>query len=122
MNDELISGEFHEMGDFDTSVDVSEEEIAAYLKGDYSKLTTKQIAFLREVEDDPDNEKWDAAHANVIFCDREWLYEQMFVYFNDPTWEETYQHLRRLIGPHPLDYVNVLRAIKEISVNQCDQW
>jgi len=111
----LISGKFIDRRNDGARVlpDISDEDIRNYLEGNWNLLTRHQIAFLKEIEEDPDSIKWNREHAHYIYCDPEWFFGVLFVHFPcEQSWEENYQALRRLVGPEPLDYLNVTMAVR----------
>lgn len=113
----LISGKFidRENDDVRELPEVSKEDIGNYLDGNWDRLTRHQIALLKECEEDPEGIMWKREHAHYIYCDPDWFFGILFACFpSNQTWEENYQSLRRIVGPEPLDYVNVTMAISNL--------
>lgn len=79
--------------------------IKAYLEGDYSKLTTLEIEYLRNLEEDPKGKRFAAQHAGEIASDVDpaYLAGMLFV-FGDAI----------LAVPHPITNYYLYKLEKEL--------
>lgn len=107
--------------DEDTVIYDSQEEqmtaIRNYLDGNYGELTLLEIEEMRACERDPDGTKFDAAHAGMFSCEVDPLDFRGLVFVHDlgRNFEEGYQILLDMVGPHPITPLTIWRLEKELN-------
>lgn len=100
--------------------DSTEEQMAAiraYLDGNYGELTLLEIEEMRAAERDPDGTKFDRDHAGMFSCEVDPLDFRglVFVYDLGRNFEEGYQILLDMVGPHPITPMTLYRLERELN-------
>lgn len=89
----------------------------AYLAGEYDKLTALEVEFLRSCETDPNNIKFDQAHAGVLSEEVEPMdfYGLIFIYDLGSSFEEGKKILLDKVGPRPVTPLTMWEIEKELN-------
>lgn len=104
----------------DTVIYESREEqmtaIRNYLDGNLGELTLLEIEEMRAAERDPDGTKFDAEHAGMFSCEVDPLDFRglVFIYDLGRNFEEGYQILLDMVGPHPITPLTIWRLEREL--------
>lgn len=99
--------------------DSTEEQMAAiraYLDGNYGELTALQIEEFRQCEEDPNGTRFDREHAGMFSCEVDPLDFRglVFIYDLGRNFEEGYQILLDMVGPHPITPLTLRRLEREL--------
>lgn len=106
--------------DEDTVIYESTEEemaaIRAYNDGDYSQLTALEIEFIRDTLEDPNGVKFDREHAGMFSSEVDPLDFRglVFIYDLGRTFEEGYQILLDMLGPHPITPLTIWQLERQL--------
>lgn len=98
----------------------TEEQMAAiraFLDGNYGELTALEVQEFKAIQKDPYGEKFDAAHAGMFSSEVDPLDFRALVFLYDlgRNFEEGYQILLDMVGPHPITPLTIWRLEKELN-------
>ena len=100
--------------------DSREEEITAlknYLDGNYGELTALEVQEFRQCLEDPNGTRFDADHAGIFSEEVDPLDFRGLVFIFDlgRTFEEGYQILLDIVGPHPITPLTIWRLHRQLN-------
>lgn len=91
--------------------------IRAFLDGNYGELTALEVQEFKSIQTDPDGVKFDRDHAGMFASNVDPLDFRglVFIYDLGRTFEEGYQMLLDMVGPHPITPLTIWRLEKELN-------